>query len=757
MPYIEGGRVIERRSIWRLSIIPETFWGLVNFIGLFFRTLFQPDATVKKTKGRGGGGRGRWEGGTGGGGWPPGGGGGGGGGGGDAVKQPLNPDTAHIVKASSPWTPRRGPETDSEKLVRTVKGILNKLTPEKYDVLLEQMLNAGIKSADDLREVIVLLFGKAVLEPTFCKMYAELCKSLSTALPEFPAPPGEAKPITFKRVLLNTCQEEFEGAAELREEVRSMTAPEQLPARNEKEKMLKLRTLGNIRLIGELYKQKLVNEKIVHACVAHLVGDKTKIPEEENVEALCHLLQTVGKGLDESPKSMAIANEYYTKLISRYATSPELSSRLRFRCKDLIDLRKNKWVLRREEVQAMKISEIHREAEQRLGLRPGSAAGLRGGVGGGAGMSASLPAWGAASSAMPGAPGAGAMPMPPKIDLDGWESVTVGRKGRGGGGNASMVGAVAMGMQQNRAGGGGAGVESGEKPASAGVSAASVLKGTMTSLGGRTPGGTGFGKGPMPVLPSAGSSFVGRPSALIGAQQPRPAPGPTPSAQSGTPTSRAGPAVAQKGSGGASAAAAGAAPDSASGGPATWEGQPKQKTASMLKEYLSIVDKKEAQLCVEEIAAPSLHPRIIEDTILFAFEQPKPLDQTRIAELLVHLATQKVIEPSAFEEGLLLVAPNLDDISLDAPSAPKCVGEVIARLCLAGAMKVGFANTFVLKMEDYGNREPVLVAMLKALKSLGKEEELSKLVRPELASWPPEKLLGKPDAKLTAAFGELGI
>ena len=36
-------------------------------------------------------------------------------------------------------------------------------------------------------------------------------------LPEFPAPEGERRPMSFRRVLLNTCQEEFEGAAAARE------------------------------------------------------------------------------------------------------------------------------------------------------------------------------------------------------------------------------------------------------------------------------------------------------------------------------------------------------------------------------------------------------------------------------------------------------------------------------------------------------------------------------------------------------------
>ncbi len=37
------------------------------------------------------------------------------------------------------------------------------------------------------------------------------------ALPEFPPGEGESRPMTFRKVLLNTCQEEFEGTHEARE------------------------------------------------------------------------------------------------------------------------------------------------------------------------------------------------------------------------------------------------------------------------------------------------------------------------------------------------------------------------------------------------------------------------------------------------------------------------------------------------------------------------------------------------------------
>ncbi|KAM9351226.1 selenoprotein K [Symphorus nematophorus] len=44
MPYVSNGQVLDSRlqSPWRLSLLVDLFWGAVEFIGLFFKTLIDP-------------------------------------------------------------------------------------------------------------------------------------------------------------------------------------------------------------------------------------------------------------------------------------------------------------------------------------------------------------------------------------------------------------------------------------------------------------------------------------------------------------------------------------------------------------------------------------------------------------------------------------------------------------------------------------------------------------------------------------------
>jgi translation initiation factor 4G len=86
------------------------------------------------------------------------------------------------------------------------------------------------------------------------------------------------------------------------------------------------------------------------------------------VEALVNLLLTVGKELDASPRSAHLMEKYFAQL-DYLSKSKTLVARLRFACRDLLDMRKNSWVPRREKLTAKRLDEVRAEAAVALGLK----------------------------------------------------------------------------------------------------------------------------------------------------------------------------------------------------------------------------------------------------------------------------------------------------------------------------------------------------------------------------------------------------
>ncbi|KAL3833033.1 hypothetical protein ACJIZ3_007769 [Penstemon smallii] len=276
-----------------------------------------------------------------------------------------------------------GKVTDEEQAKqRQLKGILNKLTPQNFEKLFQQVKQVNIDNVVTLSGVISQIFDKALMEPTFCEMYANFCFHLAADLPDLSV---DNEKITFKRLLLNKCQEEFERGEREEEEANKeevegenkQTAEE----REEKRLRVRRRMLGNIRLIGELYKKRMLTERIMHECINKLLGQYQN-PDEENIEALCKLMSTIGEMIDH-PKAKEFMDAYFD-IMAQLSLNMKLSSRVRFMLKDSIDLRKNKWQQRRKVEGPKKIEEVHRDAAQerqaqssRLGRAPSMGSSIR--------------------------------------------------------------------------------------------------------------------------------------------------------------------------------------------------------------------------------------------------------------------------------------------------------------------------------------------------------------------------------------------
>lgn len=254
-----------------------------------------------------------------------------------------------------------------ERAVRQVKGILNKLTPEKFDRLLGQLLEV-VTTASILQQTIALVFENAVAQPTFCAMYADLCYRLSKDLPVFPPAEGDNKPLTFARILLNTCQDEFEEAQAMRNSLAADYAdPEE---REAAERKVKGRTMGTVRLIGELYKKDIVSEKILTVVIKELLAAPDKaVPPEDNIEAVCEMVNIAGAKLAKTDNVVTKKSfEASLARLDKLGGERSLSARIRFVIRDVMDLKRSNWIPRREVFTAKKIDEVRAEAEAELGM-----------------------------------------------------------------------------------------------------------------------------------------------------------------------------------------------------------------------------------------------------------------------------------------------------------------------------------------------------------------------------------------------------
>ena len=316
-------------------------------------------------------------------------------------------------------------DPEEERAQKALKALLNKITPENFEKIIEQIVAKfnERKKAQTLYGFIDQIFDKALIETTFSELYANLVSELNRRLPPLEEEDGTSA--QFRRTLLNKCQIEFEHGVlamkavaerEKREhdnpkaeesneeveeepaaEVKDETAPETEEGEITDEKQLekenaeqakredrataaaevqaRKRMLGNIIFVGQLYRFGVLTEQVMHTCIQTLL-EETQNPRAEDVECLCKLLTTIGRSMDNSGRTFKKTDEegnktevptndmmkLYFKRIDDLAKNEALDSRHRFMLHDLIDLRRNKWILRRQAEGPKKIDEIHREA-----------------------------------------------------------------------------------------------------------------------------------------------------------------------------------------------------------------------------------------------------------------------------------------------------------------------------------------------------------------------------------------------------------
>ncbi|PVU95469.1 hypothetical protein BB561_001803 [Smittium simulii] len=254
-----------------------------------------------------------------------------------------------------------------EIVTRKVKGLLNKLTVDNFTKVSPSFIEWANKSQDEddgriIRNVLNLIFEKAVDEPPFAPMYAKLSKLIHDQVSETVVIKNSVNKdgkefsgtMVVRRVLINRCQKEFEAGwkVEIPDDIKS---DEYYAAMK-----IKRRGLGLVKFVGEMFLLNLISEKILRGAMEYLLStDK----EDETLESLAKLITTVGSRLDANESGSI----FLTGVISRIkslSTDKTINSRIRFMILDVLDLRASKWISKVKDIGPKAISTIHAEVEK---------------------------------------------------------------------------------------------------------------------------------------------------------------------------------------------------------------------------------------------------------------------------------------------------------------------------------------------------------------------------------------------------------
>jgi len=646
-----------------------------------------------------------------------------------------------LHKAEAKYVLHRDVDEDAGKQ-RAFKGILNKLTPQTFDKMVEQTLALGITAAHHLEGFVDQLFSKALVEPTFCETYAMLCASLQARLVEPPPPGADAATIaslppkalefekedpnsetgvvkiTFKRVLLNKCQEEFErGDARIKEAMEDtppangagddaasaqprepgeitpekpaassdVDAARKAAQREERVMMAKRIMFGNIRFIGELFKVRMLTDKIMHACVQKLLGEQDVTPDEESVEAVCKLMTTIGAQLETGrPETKPLFNSYFVRC-QQLSQDQALSSRHRFMLADLLDMRNNRWRARRKQEGPKKIEDVHRDAAMEAAKAERAGGGRdRGGGGGGGGSGDAR-----RSSASSGRPG---MEV---YDRGGRGGQAAGMRGGPVDGGPPPAGPMRRGLEQD------GGLTLGPKGGFASSASAP-----------RAP----------PPAPRPGSGAAAVPPARTSSGS-MPAP-----RAAGAPPGLAGPK------------AAAAAPPTAK--PATPEPcMSEEELTTSIKQVASYFaddsDVAAADAQVRQWHMPPDGPEaLVLHLVMDAYDR-KRYDWEALHRLLVQLTTGSppALPPASLARALRRLYDGLEDAACDLPAAPQRLGEVTGALVHARCVTFTDVATTLLEaspegdppgaLRNAGMALDALAAVLRGIESAGRAAALA--------------------------------
>mmetsp|Transcript_18639 Transcript_18639/g.51100 ORF Transcript_18639/g.51100 Transcript_18639/m.51100 type:complete len:651 (-) Transcript_18639:292-2244(-) len=277
-----------------------------------------------------------------------------------------------LTPSENAYRVQRSERSRNEDMLRSVQSHLNKICPENVATIAEKLAEIKVQDLGELKQMISLIFKKALAEPHYCETYADLVFSLKSVFPEFPGEEGR-KPVTFKSTLLNICQDEFEAlptSLEPTDAERETCDAEEIEYQRKKKKD---RLLANMKFIGHLFLRQLLSAKVIGSVLMELVlcGNETEVPQEHVIECACELLLSIGCTLEAMPAGAPALKGVCGRLKDLKNWKGKdgrgvYSKRIQFAIQDLLETRSAGWTKKTFKTTAKTKEEIRLEQQREL-------------------------------------------------------------------------------------------------------------------------------------------------------------------------------------------------------------------------------------------------------------------------------------------------------------------------------------------------------------------------------------------------------
>jgi hypothetical protein len=242
--------------------------------------------------------------------------------------------SAPVISSTHPRPCLPPSATIDEKLVKSVRSLMNELTVEKAEGIYEKVVGRGIKTPAHLAVVAFEVFQKATTHHQLIPTCVEFCLQFKADHRLQPAIGAEGGPQSFRQVLLDQCWPTFEhliGSDQVDPSIRqSMDAAQKKQAN------------GSVKLIGELVMRGILSPRLLIECAEALLRRQKACIDL--LEPLAALLVVIGpKFSTQSGWVHGWRLEKVFQSVRELSRDEAIPLHFRLVLRDVVDLRASGW------------------------------------------------------------------------------------------------------------------------------------------------------------------------------------------------------------------------------------------------------------------------------------------------------------------------------------------------------------------------------------------------------------------------------